>query len=127
MRLKSSLWVSAYLRRCQIENAFAVVRRRGAEDGGTIYIKVSLLDGTARLYAPAPQTSYGEADGTGGTERLFAPAFENRAVAEADVDNRMRREIDFDPDLWWIEIEDKAGRHFLDLAPDDGARSRSAF
>ncbi|HEY0219086.1 MAG TPA: DUF1491 family protein, partial [Afipia sp.] len=26
------------------------------------------------------------------------------------------KEISFDPDVWIVEIEDRAGRHFLDLA-----------
>ena len=49
MRLKTGIWVAAYLRRCQIEGAAAVLRRRGAEEAGAIFIKVSRLDGTADL------------------------------------------------------------------------------
>jgi len=30
MRLRSELWVAAYLRRCAVEGAPAVLRRRGA-------------------------------------------------------------------------------------------------
>jgi hypothetical protein len=33
---------------------------------------------------------------------------------EADVDAAMARQRDFDPDLWVIEVEDRAGRHLLD-------------
>ncbi|MGA9817318.1 MAG: DUF1491 family protein, partial [Pseudolabrys sp.] len=29
MRLKSGIWVAAYLRRCNVEGVFAAVRRRG--------------------------------------------------------------------------------------------------
>ena len=29
MRLKSGLWVAAYVRRCNVEGVFAAVRRRG--------------------------------------------------------------------------------------------------
>ena len=32
MRLKSAIWVAAYIRRCHAEGAFAAVRRRGAEE-----------------------------------------------------------------------------------------------
>ena len=35
-------------------------------------------------------------------------------VPEADVEARLAREIRFDPDVWIVEIEDRAGRHFLD-------------
>jgi hypothetical protein len=30
----------------------------------------------------------------------------------------MRREMKFDSDLWLMEIEDRAGRHFLPLATE---------
>ena len=56
MRLKSGIWVAAYLRRCNIEGAAAVVRRRGANEAGAIFIKINKLDGAAVLYGPAPQT-----------------------------------------------------------------------
>ena len=56
MRLKSAIWVAAYVRRCNVEGAFAAVRRRGAEEAGAIFIKLNRLDGTAELFAPAPQS-----------------------------------------------------------------------
>ena len=56
MRLKSGIWVAAYLRRCNVEGVFAAVRRRGAEEAGAIFIKINRLDGTAMLYGPAPQS-----------------------------------------------------------------------
>ena len=55
MRLKSSIWVAAYLRRCQTEGIFGAVRRRGAEEAGAVFVKIALLDGNAMLYIPAPQ------------------------------------------------------------------------
>ena len=36
------------------------MRKRGAEEAGAVFVKVALLDGTAMLYAPAPQSSYDE-------------------------------------------------------------------
>jgi hypothetical protein len=32
------------------------------------------------------------------------------------VEERLTKEIRFDSDLWIIEIDDRQGRHFLDLA-----------
>ena len=112
MRLKSNLWVSAYLRRCQTEGVFGAVRRRGAEEAGAVFVKVALLDGNAMLYVPAPQTVY---DDSRPIERLFMP-MSKEPVAEAAVEERLAREIRFDPDAWIVETEDRAGRHFLDLA-----------
>lgn len=112
MRLKSAIWVSAYLRRCNVEGAFAVVRRHGADEAGAIFIKVSRLDGSAVLYGPAPQAVF---DDDQPAERLFTAVLGGDApVPEADIEARLAREFKFDPDLWIVEVEDRAGRHFLD-------------
>jgi hypothetical protein len=114
MRLKSSIWVAAYLRRCQTEGVFGAVRRRGAEEAGAVFVKVALLDGNAMLYVPAPQTVYDDARPI---ERLFMPV-SKVPVSEPSVEERLQKEIRFDPDAWIVETEDRAGRHFLDLSRD---------
>lgn len=111
MRLKSGIWVSAYLRRCMVEGVAAVVRRRGAEDAGAIFIKVARLDGTGDLYGPAPQSAFDEAHPA---DRAFVSRLKVAPAAEADVEAILTREIKFDPDVWILEVEDRAGRHFLD-------------
>jgi len=112
MRLKSSIWVAAYLRRCQTEGVFGAVRRRGAEEAGAVFVKVALLDGNAMLYVPAPQTVY---DDSRPIERIFVPT-SKEPVPEPSVEERLVKEVRFDPDAWIVEPEDRAGRHFLDLA-----------
>jgi hypothetical protein len=37
-------------------------------------------------------------------------------VSEPSVEERLTKELRFDPDAWIVETEDRAGRHFLDLA-----------
>jgi hypothetical protein len=112
VRLKSGIWVAAYLRRCNIEGAFAAVRRRGAEEAGAVFIKVNRLDGTATLYGPAPQSAFDEARPA---DRIFTATLGgDKLVPEADIEARLVREIRFDPDVWIIEVEDRAGRDFLD-------------
>jgi hypothetical protein len=115
MRLKSAIWVSAYLRRCNAEGAFAAVRRRGAEEAGAIFVKLNRLDGTAELFGPAPQAAFDEAHPS---ERAFARCLKEQPSTEAKVEERIAREIRFDPDVWVIEVEDRAGRHFLDPVVD---------
>jgi hypothetical protein len=111
MRLKSDIWVAAYLRRCQIEGAFGAVIRHGADEAGSIFIKVNRLDGTADLYGPAPQTAFDEARPL---ERVFTPCLANQPALEAEIEAYLNREARFDPDIWIVEIEDRKGRHFLD-------------
>jgi hypothetical protein len=112
MRLKSAIWAAAYLRRVSVEGAFAAVRRRGADEAGAVFILVNRLDGSVTLYGPAPQALFDEAQPS---ERLFTAVLGDKTpVAEADAEARIAREIKFDPDVWVIEVEDRAGRHFLD-------------
>jgi hypothetical protein len=112
MRLKSAIWVAAYLRRLNVEGVFAAVRRRGAEEAGAIFVVVNRLDGTADLYAPAPQTAFDEAHPG---ERVFALALKTSPAPEAEVERYLAREMRFDPDVWIVEIEERSGRHFLDV------------
>lgn len=112
-RLRSDFWVSAHLRRLDVAGLPAVQRRRGAAEAGAVFVKIDRLDGTADLYGPAPQALIG-ADQAG--ERLFAPIL-TRAESP-DVETRIARELRFDHDLWIIEIDDREGRHGLDLAVD---------
>jgi hypothetical protein len=115
MRLKSAIWVAAYVRRCHVEGAFAAVRRRGAEEAGAIFIKLNRLDGTAELFGPAPQSAFDEAHPT---DRAFCRSLRDQPVPEAKVEERLVREIRFDPDAWIVEVEDSTGRHFLELVAD---------
>lgn len=111
MRLKSAIWVAAYIRRCQVEGVFAAVRRRGAEEAGAIFIKINRLDGMADLYGPAPQATFDEAQPS---DRAFSASLKAQPAPEADVETYLARETRFDPDVWIVETEDREGRHFLD-------------
>ena len=110
MRLKSAIWVAAYVRRCNGEGAFAAVRRRGAEEAGAIFVKLNRLDGSAELFGPAPQSAFDEAHPT---DRAFTP-LAKEPEPDAKVEERITRQLRFDPDAWVVEVEDRAGRHMLD-------------
>jgi len=112
MRLKSALWVAAYLRRCQVEGIAAVVRRRGAEEAGAIFVRIDRLDGTSDLFGPAPQSAF---DAVGSADRAFTPSLASQPAADASVEAYLAREIKFDPDIWIVEVEDRTGRNFLEI------------
>lgn len=115
MRVKSEIWVRAYLRRCQAEGTAVVIVRRGDEAAGAIFICIDRLDGTVSLYGPAPAGLI-ESE----TDRRWVSCFGSRPVREAEADDYLARQREFDPDLWIIQVEDKAGRHFLgDAAVED--------
>lgn len=108
-RLRSDFWVSAYVRMCHLRGAYAVVRRRGADEAGAIFVKVDWLNGNADLYAPAPQSQVSDNAG----DRTF----EKRVTGDNEaVEKRLARELEFDPDVWIVEVEDRKGDAQLTLA-----------
>lgn len=109
MRLKAGIWVKAYIRRCQSAGVPAAVVRHGDDDGGTIFIRINRLDGTSMLFGPAP-AGFDEAK----SDRQFTAMLGGRSAPDADVEAFLAREVDFDSDLWIVEIEARDGQHYLD-------------
>jgi hypothetical protein len=105
MQLRTGIWAGALIRRAELGGAFATVARKGDEDGGAVLVKVTTRPGQARLYAPA-------ADGDGELCWMDLSAGP-LGVDESAIDAYARKRAAGDPDLWIVEIEDKAGRHFL--------------
>jgi hypothetical protein len=108
MRLKTEIWVKAYLRRCQVNGAHGVVARHGDDDAGAVFIKIVRPDQTATVFSPAP-AGLDDAD----VDRRWVPRFKQGFVPEADAEKLLKREAEFDSDVWIVEIEDREGRHFL--------------
>jgi hypothetical protein len=108
MRIKSEIWVMAYLRRCSFNGAPAVIARRGQGDGGAIFIRINTLDSQASVYGPA-LAGLDESS----TERRWSLCCGEGAVSDTEADNYLKRQAEFDPDIWVIEVEDRDGRHFL--------------
>jgi hypothetical protein len=113
LRLRADIWVAAFIRRCEVEGAFALLRRRGAAEAGAIFIKLDRLDGRAALFGPAPQSELAES----GVERLWRRAHAEEWLEPRLIEERLAREIGFDPDIWIVEVEDREGKPRLDLAP----------
>lgn len=101
-RLTSDFWVTAYLTRLRLADIPAFVVARGDATAGNILVKQSRLDGTATAYQRIMAM-----DGSRPWDVLAEG--EERAVDEVLAGQRR-----FDPDLWVIEVEDRAGRHLLD-------------
>ncbi len=93
----------------------AVLRRRGAAEAGAIFVKVDHLNGRATLYGPAPQSLV--ADAARGVDRMFARAHSGPQINADEAEERLKREVAFDPDLWIVEVEDGEDGAWLDLAP----------
>lgn len=102
--LKAKLLVQACLRAAMTNGGNATVVRRGYEEAGAILIKLNLLDGTG-IVLTQTRDAAGEPAWMRGTGPLPVP----EAEADAYIDRQIRR----DPDLWVVEVEDRAGRHPL--------------
>jgi hypothetical protein len=113
VRVPAKLWVQAYVRARNGAGAFATVVKHGDDEFGTIWIKLNRLDGAAQVYALAPEPLRLDPE-PGGTERRFVCQHKTETIAEADAEQLLRRQRDFDTDLWIVEVEDRAGRHGLD-------------
>lgn len=101
VRLKSSVWVAAYVRRCSRQGAFAAISRKGDESAGAIFLECLHRDG-ADLFGPRFRE-----DGARAFEKLL------EGVTTLEVSERIAKEAAFDSDLWVVTVEDREGRHFL--------------
>jgi hypothetical protein len=108
LRLKSGIWVSAYIRQLGALAIPVLVVRRGDADAGAIFIKINTLDGFAQVLRPA---SAGIGQGEAG--RFWTVAMREGKAEERAADAYLARQADFDSDMWVIEVEDREGRHFL--------------
>ena len=113
MRLTSEFFVAALMRRCFAENAYASVVSRGSAEAGAVLILVDRRDGTFDLYTPAPQSMFDQT--TSGT-RLFEVRLSK--ASRDDVDSVISSERRMDSDIWIVEIDDRAGRRFWEVAED---------
>ncbi|MEP3686097.1 MAG: DUF1491 family protein [Sulfitobacter dubius] len=102
-RLTARFWVDAYLTRLRLQDIPAFVVAHGDDTGGAVLVKLATLDGSAMLF----QRSFDLMTG----DRKWV---ELASGDEREVDQTVARQRSFDPDLWVIEVEDRAGRHLLD-------------
>lgn len=105
-RVKSGLKVQAMLWRLDRAAMAAVVRKRGDADSGSILLKLTFLDGTARVLAQAQ-------DGAG--RAVWLTATGSDPVPDERAEAYIARSLNIDPDLWVLEIEDPK-RNFV---PDE--------
>lgn len=102
-RLTADIWIAAYLTRLRLADIPAFVVQKGDATAGAVLVKLNTLDGQARAY----QRSFDLMTG----DRAWVVLEQG---PEPLVDAALQRQKGFDPDLWIIEVEDRAGRHLLD-------------
>lgn len=96
--LRSDLWCSVFVRRHNDLGNMCVVARRGDPIAGQVFIEVDHLDGTRSLFTPAPMVSRQD-DASLVFQRRFS------RVAPLKVIERIAQEVEFDPDLWVLNLD----------------------
>lgn len=104
-RLKAGLWVQAQLRVCDINFISAMVIRKGDADSGSILLKINRFTEGCAVFVPITTM-----DGAHG----WMHGLKGGYVDERDCDAYIRRQVDRDPDLWVLEIEDPKNQYELD-------------
>lgn len=103
MLLSSDVWVSALIRRAELDGAFATVVKKGDARAGDVVVKAyNTSTRTARLYSQSLDMN--------GEPLWIQPV---TSEMESELDAYLERRRKYDPDLWVVEIEDRQGRHFL--------------
>ena len=94
-RLASAVWVQAFLRRCDLAAVPVYVLRRGDAEAGEIWLK--LVKGTDEVSILQMSREHH-------TSTVY------KVLGEEEADRHLARQETYDPDLWVIEVDDRAGR-----------------
>jgi hypothetical protein len=107
LRLRTDIWVAAYMRTIEVKGGFAALRRRGAAEAGAVFVVLDRLDDRCALFAPGPSDD--------SLERRFVRAHAAEWVDSAEISARLQRETKRDPDIWVVDVERRDGAHGLDV------------
>ena len=110
-RLKPGIWVKAQLRLCDLAGVTFTVLHRGDGDGGSVLLKILGKDGRADVLSQTTSLTGGLA-----WMRPLGP----EPVDEVEADSYLARQVDFDPDIWMLEIIDREGVYEIDGPVLDG-------
>lgn len=104
-RLKTRVWVQAFLRRVELDGYMAALLSRGDDDAGAVLVKVNRFSDGCRVYTQVRDESGDLAwlSGTGGP-----------LVSETEADAYVQRQRKYDADIWVIEVEDPKGSYGID-------------
>lgn len=101
-RLPTGLWLEGQLRHLNANGQAYYIANKGAYASGTVILKLNMLENGCRVL-----TQVRDHAGALG----WMNALKSETVAEAEADAYIRRAVDRDPDVWVVEIEDRAGKN----------------
>ena len=98
-RIPTYLWVEAEIRRLQSLGLAVYVAHGGDKIGGMVLQKISDMSGACKLMGQ-------QRDLLG--KLVWINALQDDIVPESEADKYIEKSLQRDPDLWVVEIEDKA-------------------
>ena len=99
-RLKTKVWLHAFLHRCTLDGLYAAVASSGDPDAGSVLLKVNTLGSGFYVL-----TRIQKPDG----DRAWLRATGDHLVKEDEADTYIRRQQTYDADLWVVEVESRTG------------------
>ena len=102
-RLRSKIWVQAYLKRLELQSIAAYVTAHGDDHSGAILIKVMKMDGSEKLY----QKTFDLQNNRNAWVKILDGL-------DVEIDTLLEKQKVNDPDLWVVEIESASGQNYLD-------------
>ena len=101
-RITSEFWISGYKQYLNSVGIPLFVINKGDDKAGAIIVRVSDLSGKSTVFSQGI-----DMDGNKTWEQLGQGY-------DSEMDKIVIRQIQYDPDIWVLEIEEKSGKHFLE-------------
>jgi len=101
-RLKTSVWISAEIKRCEGLFLSAVVLHKGDKERGLVLIKQYVAAQGCRIYTQTRDTA---------DNLIWHQPLGNEFMTEQKADSYCRKQRGFDEDLWVIEVDDVKGQY----------------
>jgi hypothetical protein len=118
MAVRTEIWVKAHLRRCFAAGLAGVVARRGSEEAGAVFVKVTRAADAVLLFGPAPGPAYDDR----GSRRWTMPLGPDPVSAQS-ADAFLARQSAFDPDIWVLDIDDQRGHGLIEIGREGPAEA----
>ena len=103
--LKAEIWIKAQIRLCDINLIPAMVARRGDTDAGAILLKLNRLAAGVEVLCQTRDTE-GNHAWMRGTGKIL--------VSETEAEAYITKQIQYDSDIWVLEIEDPKALYVFD-------------
>ena len=101
LRVTTDLWISAYRAKLEKEGIPFYFYKKGDKSAGAILIKVFNLEEVVELYH-----RISDLNGRQKWEILLSGN-------EEQIDNAIKNQCNFDPDVWVLVIDDPKGKNYL--------------